>query len=261
MKFSVLVCTLLLTIGLFAQEPKLSDNFEVQIGEMYDETDGHFKSFHSYKNIVVAINTQKKDLVVQIFDPETLEEKDRIIHKNFLKDDQKKGFEKIKRVGNNLVLFYTKWNRKKQIESLEAQIFSLETLEFGKQKEIIQQQGKIAGGFGITGGTMGFASFGTVNKYSYSTSFDEDKLLIQYRLHPKYRDDSKSTDVISINVFDSNLDVLWKSYVDMPYTEKKMNNEDFTIDKEGNFYMLASVYEDETTREKKRKKKRMPITT
>ncbi len=251
MKFSLLIFSFLLSLSLVAQEPKLSDNFDVQVGEMYDETDGSFKSFHKYKDYVVAINSQKKDLVVQIFDPETLEEKDRIIHKNFLKEDLKSGFEGLRRVGDNLILFYSKWNRKKQIESLEAQIFSLESLKFGKQIEIIQQQGKIAGSFGITSSRR----WGTVNKYSYSTSFDESKLLIQYRLHPKFRDDSKNKDVIAINVFDSNLKELWKTQVQMPYTEKKMNNEDFTIDKDGDFYMLASVFEDDSTDEKKRKEK------
>lgn len=251
MKLPLYIFSLLLTLSLVAQEPKLSDNFDVQVGEMYDETDGGFKSFHKYNDYVVAVNTQKKDLVVQIFDPETLKEKDRIVHKNFLKDDAKSGFEGLRRVGDNLILFYSKWSRKKQIESLEAQIFSLETLQFSEQIEIIQQQGKIAGSFGVTSSRR----WGTINKYSYSTSFDEDQLLIQYRLHPKFRDDSKNKDVIAINVFDSNLKGLWKAQVEMPYTEKKMNNEDFAIDKNGDFFMLASVYEDDSTDEKKRKEK------
>ena len=247
MKFSSLLCTLFVTIGLFAQEPKLSDNFDVQVGELYDETDGGFKSFYSHNGKVVAINTQKSDLVVQVFDPETLKETDRIVHKKFLKDKQKSGFERIKRVGDNVILFYAKWSRKEQIESLEAQIFSLETLEFGEQKEIIRQEGKIAGDFQMYAGTK--------NKFSYSTSFDEDKLLIQYRLHPEFRRDEKNYDVMSINVFDSDLNSDWRSQVKMPFTEKKMNNEDFTIDKNGNFYMLASVYEDDSTDEKKKREK------
>lgn len=251
MKFPALLVTLLLTIGLFAQEPKLSDNFDVQVGEMYEETDGRFKSFFNYKNKVVAINSHKRDLIVQTFDPETLKETERIVHKDFLKDKQKSGFQRTKRVGDKVIFFYAKWNRKEQIESLEAQIFSLETLEFGEQKEIIQQQGKIAGSFGITSG----GGLGTTRKYNYSTSFNRDKLLIQYRLHPKFRKDEKNHDVVSINVFNSNLEREWKSQVRMPYTEKKMNNEGFTLDKEGNFYMLASVYEDDTTDEKKNKEK------
>lgn len=241
MKLPALVFAFLLTIGLVAQEPKLSDNFDVQIGEMYAETDGYFKSFHNYNDKVIAINSQKSDLVVQTFDPVTLKETKRIVHEKFLKDKQKKGFKKkgIKRVGDNLILFYSKWDRKKQIESLEAQIFSLETLEFGEQKEIIRQQGKIAGGG---------------RGYSFSTSFDENKMLVHYRLKPKYKKDTKSTDIISINVFDANLNEIWKSQVTMPYTERKMENEGFTIDNEGNFYMLATVFEDDTTDEKKKNK-------
>ena len=251
MKLPTLIFAFFLTIGAFAQEPKLSDNFEVQIGEMYDETDGRFKSFYNYKNKVVAVNSHKRDLVVQTFDPETLKETERIVHEDFLKDKQKSGFQRTMRVGDNIILFYSKWNRKQQVESLEAQVFSLETLQFGEQKEIIKQEGKIAGSFGVTSS----GGLGTTGKYNYSTSFDESKLLIQYRLHPKFRKDEKNHDVVSINVFNSNLEREWKSQVRMPYTEKKMNNEDFTLDKAGNFYMLASVYEDDTTDEKKKKEK------
>ncbi|OEK09605.1 hypothetical protein A8C32_12950 [Flavivirga aquatica] len=245
---------LLFSINIFAQDPKLSDNFTVEVGEEYGETDGKFKSFFKYNNKVVAINRHKDHLIIQRFDPITLKEVDRIEHEKFFKNKEKHGFEKIMRIGDNVILFYAKWNRKTQIESLEAQIISLDNLKIGKQKEIIRQEGKIAGSFRVTGNSFFITKIGTVDKFSYKTSFDEKTLLIEYRLKPKFRDDSKSYDRISINVFNENLELDWKGQVEMPYTEKKMNNEDYAIDKHGDFYMLASVYEDDSTDEKKKKK-------
>ena len=255
MKNSFLFLLLLITINVFSQDPKLSDDFTVQVGEEYKETDGDFKGFYKYDNTVVAVNRHKDHLVIQKLDPVTLKEVDRIEHEKFFKDKTKGGFEKILRLGGNVIMFYAKWDRKKQIESLEAQTISLKTLKISEQKEIIKQEGKIAGYFTIQSNHFSITKMGTIDKFSYKTSFDGNKLLIQYRLKPKFRDDSKSFDRIAINVFDDNLELNWKGQVEMPYTEKKMNNEDYAIDKDGNFYMLASVYEDDSTDEKKKEKK------
>ena len=249
----LLLLLLVCALNVYAQDPKLSEDFTVEVGEEYGETDGGFKEFHKYNGHVIAVNRHKDHLVIQKFDVNTLKEIDRIEHEKFFKDKTKSGFERIMRIGDNVVLFYAKWDRKKKIESLEAQAISLETLEVGEQKEIIRQEGKIAGYFSVSGNGFFITHMGTTDKFAYRTSFDGKKILIQYRLKPKTRDDSKSFDRIAINVFNDNLELDWKGQVEMPYTEKKMNNEDYAIDRDGNFYMLASVYEDDSTDEKKKK--------
>lgn len=238
MKNRCLLVLLFITINVFSQDPKLSDNFVVEVGEKYVETDGYFKGFYKYDNVVIAVNKHKDHLIIQKFDLTTLKEVDRVEHEMFFKDKKKRGFDKIMRLGDNVILFYEKWDRKNKIESLEAQMISLKSLEIGEQKEIIRQEGKIAGG-----------------KYAYKISFDENKLLIRYRLKLKLRNDVKNFDKIVINVFNENLELDWKEQVKMPYTEKKMNNGDYTIDREGDFYMLATVYEDDSTDERKKKEK------
>jgi hypothetical protein len=255
MKNRYLLLLFLVTINVFSQDPKLSENFTVKVGEEYVETDGGFKGFYKYDNTVIAINRHKSHLIIQKFDPTTLKEVDRIEHEKFFKDKKKGGFERILRLGDNVIMFYAKWDRKNKIESLEAQTISLKSLKISEQKEIIRQEGKIAGYFSVQGNGFFITKIGTTNKFSYKTTFDENKLLIQYRLKPKFRNDAKSFDRIAINVFDENLELNWKGEVEMPYTEKKMNNEDYAIDKDGNFYMLVSVYEDDSTDEKKKKEK------
>ncbi|WP_298538780.1 hypothetical protein [uncultured Aquimarina sp.] len=254
MKNRILFLILLAVINVFAQDPKLSDNFVLEVGEEYSETDGRFKKFFKYKDQVIAVNGHKDDLVIQKFDPLTLKELDRVETKKFIKG--KIGFNtELIKIGDKIVFLYAQWNRKEKIESLMGVKISMEDLTVGEPFVIIEQQGKVARNGSIfrqLGGT-GYSDGG--KKYLVRKSFDNEKLLITYRLKPKSRRDSKGNDRFVISVFDTELSLIWKEQVTMPYTEKKMNNEDFTINKDGDFYMLASVYEDDSTDEKKKKEK------
>ncbi|WP_074407521.1 MULTISPECIES: hypothetical protein [Aquimarina] len=254
MKNRCLLLLLFITINVFSQDPKLSDNFVVEVGEKYEETDGHMKVFFKHKDYVVAINTQKSDLVIQKLDPKTLKEIKRINVKKFMKG--KGGNKEIIQMGDKAVFFYEAWNGKEKIESLMAVPISLDDLTVGDPYTFLSQQGKIVIVRHKLSGSkplkMG-AAFG--GKYFFKKSFDKQKLLVKYRLKPKFRSDKKSFDRIAMHVFDADLKLEWNQVVEMPYTEKKMNNGDYTIDREGNFYMLATVYEDDSTDEKKKKEK------
>ncbi|MFD2561957.1 hypothetical protein [Aquimarina rubra] len=255
MKTRILLLILFVSVNVLAQAPKLSENFTVEVGEQYGETDGDIRNFYDYDGYVIGINRHKDHLVVQKFDPNTLKEIERKEYKKFFKEKRREDFEKILRLGDEVLFFYPQWDRKAKVESLEYESISLKTLEVSDFKEIIRQEGKVAGDFAFVRSGFFTTKAKTLNKYEYRTSYDNDKLLIEYRLKPKFRDDSKSFDRISINVFDKDLKPIWDEVIEMPYTEKKMDNEDFVIDKEGNFFMLVKVYEDDTTNEKKRKKK------
>jgi len=257
----LLIILFLATFNAVAQDPKLSENFTVSVGEEYGETDGRIRNFYKYKDYVVGINRHKSHFVIQKFDPKELKEVERIEKEKFFKNKRTDGFENIIRLGDNILMFYAQWDRKAKIESLEYQSISLETLEMTDFKELIKQEGKVAGKFAFTTKKVGFLGMAalsgkTYDKYHYRTNFSEGKLLVTYRLKPKSRDDSKSYDRISINVFDDQLNKEWSGIVEMPYTEEKMDNTDYGIDKEGNFFMLAKVYEDVENGEKKKKKKK-----
>ncbi|GGX07941.1 hypothetical protein [Aquimarina muelleri] len=253
MKNKYLLLLFLVTINIFSQDPKLSDNFTVEVGEEYEETDGEIKVFFKHKNYIVAINSKKSDLIIQKFDPKTLKELKRVDLKKFMKS--KGGNKEIMQIGDKAVFFYEAWDRSKQIESLMAVNISLEDLTVGDPYTFLSQQGKIV----IVRHKLSSSKSLTImrvfgGKYFFKKSFDNKKLLVTYRLKPEFRDDSKSFDRIAMHIFDSDLKLEWNEVVEMPYTEKKMNNGDYTIDREGNFYMLATVYEDDSTDEKKKNK-------
>src|SRR5690606_9692058 len=46
-------------------------------------------------------------------------------------------------------------------------------------------------------------------------------------------------------VFDETMNKIWGNEIRMPYSEKKMDNVDYTVDRDGNVYTLATVYNEE----------------
>lgn len=236
MKFPTLLFTLLWTISQFAQEPKLSNKFDVIVGDQYEETDGKIKMFVNYNKKVVAVNRHKDNLVIQRFDPISLKEIERKEYDKFFKDKRTEGFVIMKRIKGDILLFFSVWDKKSKTSKLQYQKISLADFSIGNPKNLIEQKGKIRG------------------SYSFKTTLKKDKLLVKYWLKPEIKNDSKSFDKISINVFDENLNSIWRNIVEMPYSEKKMENLDYTIDTNDNFFMVAKVYNDNTDKDEKDRK-------
>jgi hypothetical protein len=144
-------------------------------------------------------------------------------------------------------IYYSTWSKKEAVEKLYAQEIDAVKGEFkGSPKELLSSATKLTGTLVATG----FYQFGTVGKWNFVSSADSSKLLIYYRLKPKERRDALNKDIIGLFVFDKSLNKIWGSEVEMPYTEKMMDNDDYQVDSKGNVYILAKVF----TGEKKDKK-------
>ena len=132
-------------------------------------------------------------------------------------------------------------------ESLFAQQIDLKKGDMeGSAKEILNTT-KLGGTLAITG----FYHFGLTDKWNFYSSFDKSKVLVQYRKKPERRNDSKNNDIIGFNVFDGQMNKIWSREIRMPYTEEKMDNEDYQIDSRGNVYTLAKVYDELRSRDRK----------
>ncbi len=251
MKKVCLLLLMLIAFKTFSQEPKISDNFTVVTGEEYGETDGIFKEFYNHKDYAVAINSQKKDLVIQKFNTTTLVEVERVQLKNFMKDKGHHG--KLIRIGEKVIFFYEDWDKKKQVESLMAIDISLNDLSISDPYVFLDQQGKI-----VRNGLRGPNASGMLRafgyKYFFQKSFDKKKLLVAYQLRLNFDDDEKRLRQFVIRIYDSELNLESNEVIEMPYTIKEMENEDFAIDKHGNFYMIAKIYENGRKDEKNKEK-------
>ena len=144
-------------------------------------------------------------------------------------------------LGDKYYWFFSTWERGENKETLFAQEIDTKSGALkGSAREVLSTT-KLGGTLVISGWYSGHLE----DKWNFYYSFDKKKILIQYRKKPEHRDDSRSNDVIGFQVFDQNLTKLWGREIRMPYSEKKMDNEDYQVDKDGNVYTLAKVYNED----------------
>lgn len=152
-------------------------------------------------------------------------------------------------IGNKYYWVFCTWDRKDERERLFTQEIDIKNTKLaGKAKQICATSK-------LTGNAMGTAlwgiSLGIRDKWNLYYSLDSNKLLVQYRKKPEKRDDSKNRDVIGFQVFDKEMNKIWGKEIRMPYTEERMDNEDYDVDKDGNVYTLAKVYNEDKGSKKK----------
>lgn len=244
----LLLSLLLFTYGLANGQVKVSTDFTCTLGTPYKVIDAGSKYYFSKGDEIMTVKIDGKEIIIQKLSAKTL---------SFIKlqayESMPKGsvIESINEFAGRYYIFYSLWE--KPFEQLYAREIDFASGQFvGKDLLLIKTDVKIAGsgtGWGMWGIPTGFA-----DKFSFQYSFDRTKLLIQYRLKPEVKDDDVSHDIIGMNVFDKNLAALWRKEVTMPYTEKKMNNIDYSLDSEGNAFLLSTVYNDNTTKLKKGEK-------
>jgi hypothetical protein len=215
---------------------------KITVGDAYDVVDATSKYYFTENGEIMTVKVDKREVVIQKMSAKTLK---------FLKvrsyDDLPKDFmlESVLQFKDRYYLFYSLWEDKQ--EHLYAREIDFASGSFkGAARKIISVDEKIAGTMVKTG----FMSLGTADKFSFYFSYDNSALIIQYRLVPEKRRDSKSYDIIGMHVFDPSLKEKWGNKVTMPYTEKKMDNLDYSVDASGNVFLVARVYNDDTTEKK-----------
>jgi hypothetical protein len=228
--------------------PELTYDFKTEVSKPYPVVDGQ-KYYFAVGEKMVSLKRHGKSIILQKFNTSgELKETDRLTH-----DDMPDNYsiEGVKKVGEKYFLFYSIWDKSNSVEQLFKREFDVVKLAFnGDGERIIAVEGKVTGSpFASISNGYGFGfSFGVVDKFDVIQSFDKSKTIMVYRKKPETRNDSKSFDKIGMVVYDQEMKELWSKEVEMPYTEKKMNNLDFALDSDGNGYVLALVYNDETTK-------------
>ncbi len=216
---------------------------KVTIGSPYGVIDAQQKYYFPKNGQILTVKMQKRNVMLQKLDAKTLK---------FLQirtyDDLPKDIvvEKVMEFNDKFYLFYSLYEEK--TEQLFAREIDFKNGTFkGAGKRIISVGEKLSGTLVKTG----FMSAGVADKFDFYASFDSSSLIVKYRLVPETKRDSKSYDVIGMHVFDKDMNEKWGNKVTMPYTEKKMDNLDYSVDASGNVYIVARVYNDDTTDKKR----------
>ncbi len=190
---------------------------------------------------ILTVKNHGDNTWLQLLDTKTMKEVKREEYKKTFPS----GFdiEYVTWIKDRAFLLYSLWDKKNTTEQLFCVEIDVENLKFiGEPRRIIAVEGKVTGmGIGVG---IGFWSFGVTDKFDLHTSLNDDRILIQYRKKPEKKRDAINHDVIGMYIFDENMEQISGNEIEMPYTEKQMDNLDYAIDSEGNTYTLARVRPD-----------------
>ena len=237
MKTLLTLSMLLFIGGAFAQ--KLSDDFEVSAAEPYQVVDAGDKRYIPLGNgQVIMAKTRGAIVTVQLFDGNEMKELKRNVYEDFPKYNK---VQDLIHVGDKIFYIYESYDKKSKQFTCHSREIDVTDASFIDNKEL----------FTTSRAVVGFPSEGQIGamllkfgkKFRVLQSFDGSKIMFSYRLKPLERSDAINKDVLGFQVFDGAMNKLSGEEVKMPHTEKEMNNLAYTVDKNGNGYMMAFLRE------------------
>lgn len=220
--------------SVLAQDEKIttSKEFQYECGTPYPVVDAAIKSYASKDGNVVSFKMSKGKVTLQKFSGSKIGQESIEVYEDFPKGTV---YEDDLETENYVYLLFSVWDKANKTEQLYVRAINLDSGKFENEGErVIAVDGKVTGGDG--------------NKFKLATSFDNSKLLIYFRKKPESRNDKINKDVIGLYVFNTDLKQVWGKDVEMPYTEARMNNIDYTVDSDGNVFILTEVMKDGETR-------------
>lgn len=237
---------LYLIVAIVSASFTVSAQSKVVLGKPYAVIDAESKLYFASNGEILTVKILEKGngIVLQKLNSKKLE-----FQKIKLYDDFPKGFqiEKITEFKNRYFVFYSLYEDEKE-QLFYREIDFASGMFKGAGKKLITVNEKITG----TVYRTGFWKYAAGDKFDFFYAYDSSTMVIQYRIKPHKKDDSKNYDVIGMHVFNKELKEMWANKVTMPYTEKKMDNLDYSVDSKGNVYIVTRVYNDNTTDIKKR---------
>lgn len=219
----------------FSQDDKVvtSKEFVFELSNPYPVVNAEVKRYFASDGGIVSVKMNRDGIIVQKFTANTLNQENYELFNDL---EANAVYEGDLLTQDYIYFFYSAWDRANETEQLFVRKISLSTGEMeGNSERLISIKGKITGGDG--------------NKFQVEESFDHSKLMIRYRKTPEKRNDKISKDVIGIYIFNRNdLSKIWGDDIEMPYTEARMNNLEYAVDKNGNAFILTEVMKEGETR-------------
>ncbi|MBY0425472.1 MAG: hypothetical protein K2Q22_07550, partial [Cytophagales bacterium] len=214
---------------------------KVTVSQPYKVVDGNPKMYIQKGDELLKVTVRGKLVTIQKFNTQSMTEISRNEY-----DDLPKGFvfEELVSLNGKYYFYYSLWDRGAELEQLfYKEIDYAKGVLISTEVPVLKVEGKVTGKplFG-----MGVWGFGVTNKFEFETNYKNSSLLIKYRKKPLEKKDSKSFDIIGLYVYTTDAKkALWGKEVTMPYTEALMDNLDYTVDSQGNAYLLAAVFDKE----------------
>lgn len=216
------------------------------VGKPYKVFDASEKLYYTYDNELLSVKIRGNLVNIQKFNHKSMS----FIKETIVTDLPKNSrFEKVIQFKDRLLFFYSLWDPGANKEQLLYREIDFKTGSFlGKSKLVVAAEGEVSGTI-----SLGFIGYGASEKFNIQTSADSSKMLIMYVKKPLRIVDEWNYDILGIHVFDKSMTPIWNKELEMPYTEKKMDQLDFIIDNLGDVFILSRVFKDNTIDLKKSK--------
>lgn len=255
-----MLLALLCNVAIVFAQRNLSKDYSYTVSKPYKVFDANSKLYFHKNDQILAIKIDGKEIMLQKFNSkgdkiefksEKLYEAKTLFPKNYV-------VENVMEFNDKFYFFYSSWDGgNNDNEQLFVREIDFEKGEFiGENKLLIKIHGKLTGS-PSSGTSIGFSpviSFGVVDKFNITVSNDKKKMLVRYRRKPEVKRDVNSFDVIGVHAYEGDLQQIWNNELKMPYTERRMDVLDYTIDRQANAYMLVKVFHDDSNSDKKKKK-------
>jgi len=243
MKIYLPIIACLLSSFVYGQNKK----FNFTLGTEYElpRKTEDLAFFGNDQDGIVNLALKKEELNIVRFDPKTLK---KTMEKVIDLPEVTKNFnsEEVAIMQNNYYWLHSDWDKGSEKEMLFCDKIDVATGKITDANQKMFETTKL-GGDDVK--LTGFYRYKLAGKYRFNYDADQKKLLVSYRLHPEERNDKKNYDKIGLQVFDEHLKKIWGNEFRMPYTEAIMDNSDFSVDGQGNAYMLAKVYDSDNRKE------------
>lgn len=248
MKYLLTTLISLSTTLCFAQ----SNKFTFKLGTVYDlprKTDD-LSFIGNESDGIVNLSTNKDELTLLKFDYNSLKQTGE---KVIPIEEKSKYFvsETLVNFGTNYYWLHSNYDKSTQTEFLNYSVVDIKNATVSSPDKNLFTAQKLAstilqGEYNAFLGTYKLK----VCKYEYNFDAAGTRMLVSYRIKPEEKNDKKNIDKIGLYVFDEKMNKLWGGEFTMPYTEAIMDNSDFSVDGEGNAYLLSKVYDSDKRKEK-----------
>ena len=242
MKAWLYIFCFLFTTAAFAQKPIITDDFNLKVGDKYKRVTGDNEYHFVFGQQMLSLKSKKNEFIVERHSLSSLKKQP-----NNSSINKKGDFVSVLQLKDSVLIYY------RQKDKLYSQKLLISKKIVEKPKLIIDSKEKIADDFGFSS-RFGYEAGGSINAFAIKKSVDESKFLIIYKNDKKEKVKDKDRDVINIYVYNSDMTLDWKRTIPLPYYFKQMNSDDFMVDGNGVFYMLASKFEKDRVSVGKRNK-------
>lgn len=214
----------------------IADNVEVTWGNQHKEKSG------SYITEVIGIDDEQiyvlryrrptgglamlqnaPSYLIEAYDKEGNFKSNRELPNRY--DKMRMEFEFVIHFNNRLLLFNSSYDRTSKNNVLYMQEIDKRTLAAkGKPQQVALAKSR---------------SRGNAGDFAYKLSFNRKKLVIvDFAAYQR-----KEQDEFGAQVFDKDMNLLWQKDMKVPYQDHLFDIEGYEVDNQGNFYLLAVVYE------------------